>query len=62
MIHLGNTFFVWDNYTDPYDPYFFSYFVLDDYSTDYLFFQWLRIQAGGSTAIYKDIFNSNDYD
>ncbi|MDR1250865.1 MAG: hypothetical protein LBK62_01735 [Treponema sp.] len=43
-ILAGNTFFVWDG-------------ALADYATAYLFFQWLRIQAG-STAIYRDIFMS----
>jgi hypothetical protein len=48
-IRNGNTFFVWDNRND----------VLADYSTAYLFFQWLRIQADNGTGIYKDIIASS---
>jgi hypothetical protein len=48
-IAKGNNFFVWGNYADD--------SILDDYATVYLFFQWLRIQAGG-TAIYKSIIRS----
>jgi hypothetical protein len=51
-ISKGNNFFVWNNLPKS---------VLDDYSTAYLFFQWLRIQSGG-TRIYKDIINSGFYD
>jgi hypothetical protein len=49
-IALGNNFFVWGNGQDD--------SILDDYATVYLFFQWLRIQASGSTAIYKEIIGS----
>ncbi|MDR2257869.1 MAG: hypothetical protein LBE14_01830 [Treponema sp.] len=45
-IAKGNNFFVWDN-------------GLDEYATVYLFFQWLRIQAGGN-QIYQDIITSGD--
>jgi len=55
LIKKGNNFFVWDNRGNE-DPMA----VLDDYSTVYLFFQWLRLQAGNS-VIYKDIITSNDY-
>jgi hypothetical protein len=44
----GDTFFTWDN-------------KYEDYCTVYLFFQWLRIQAGG-VEIYKDIINSEHLD
>jgi hypothetical protein len=52
-IARGNNFFVWGNYQDD--------SVLDDYATVYLFFQWLRLQSGGDTGIYKKIISSNDY-
>ena len=58
-IAQGNNFYVWDNYpigSDGYPP------VLDDYATVSLFFQWLRLQAGGDLDIYKDIIQSSDYD
>jgi hypothetical protein len=44
----GNNFFVWTS-----DEY-----VLDEYATAYLFFQWLRIQADNDIEIYKDIIAS----
>ncbi|MDR2028799.1 MAG: hypothetical protein LBP93_04590 [Treponema sp.] len=47
-IPQGNNFFVWSS-----DDY-----VLDEYATAYLFFRWLRIQAGNNTAIYEDIIRS----
>ncbi|QQO10472.1 hypothetical protein [Breznakiella homolactica] len=50
-ISKGNNFFVWQNDAN----------VLDEYATVYLFFQWLRIQSGG-TGIYKNIIQSPDYD
>jgi len=53
LIDKGNNFFVWDNRTDEN-----QYATLDDYATVYLFFQWLRIQSGGS-GIYKDIIGSD---
>ena len=49
-VHLGNNFYVWDNYSYPNA-------ILDEYATAYLFFQWLRLQAGGP-GIYKKIINS----
>jgi hypothetical protein len=50
----GNNFFVWEKTNNAR--------LLDDYSTVYLFFQWLRIQSGG-TEIYKNIIASphSDY-
>jgi hypothetical protein len=48
-IQEGNNFFVWGNMT--------GNSLLDDYSTVYLFFQWLRIQSGG-TDIYRRIIES----
>jgi hypothetical protein len=39
LISRGNNFFVWGNHGDN------QYALLDDYSTVYLFFQWLRLQA-----------------
>jgi len=49
-IDIGNNFFVWGNRNT----------VLDDYATVYIFFQWLRLHAGG-TNIYRDIINSEYY-
>jgi hypothetical protein len=55
-IPLGNNFFVWNGYLDSFDP-------LANYSTAYLFFQWLRVHAENNTGIYKEILNSiySDY-
>jgi hypothetical protein len=50
-ITRGNNFFIWDEDKN----------VLDEYATVYLFFQWLRIQAGDQAdpyGIYRDIINS----
>jgi hypothetical protein len=56
-IQQGNNFFVWGNRADS---------LLDEYSTVYLFFQWLRIQSGGTesdgTAIYRRIIDSEHSD
>jgi hypothetical protein len=52
----GNNFFVWGNHFSQN-----SAIVLDDYSTVYLFFQWLRLQAGGA-SIYKKIVYSPFFD
>ena len=46
-ISNGNNFFVWDPRGD-----------LDDYATVNLFFQWLRLQSGGGTEIYRAISRS----
>jgi hypothetical protein len=48
-VRQGNNFFVWGDRPDN---------ILDEYSTVYLFFQWLRIQSGG-TEIYKNIIASS---
>jgi len=52
----GNNFFVWGNHTAG-NPTA----VLDDYATAYLFFQWLRLQAGG-TGFFSDIIFSRHAD
>ena len=52
LIDKGNNFFVWDNYRKEN-----IYAILDDYSTVYLFFQWLRLQSGG-TDVYREIITS----
>ena len=51
-IAKGNNFFVWGNLQNT--------SILDDYATAYLFFQWLRVQSGG-TGIYKNIIGSEYY-
>ncbi|MDR0495380.1 MAG: hypothetical protein LBG95_07120 [Treponema sp.] len=57
LIDKGNNFFVWGNrLTESQDA------IYDDYATVYLFFQWLRLQTGGATAIYKSITSSNRAD
>jgi hypothetical protein len=55
LIQKGNNFFVWDNRETEYKDA-----VLDDYSTVYLFFQWLRLQSG-SKDIYREITLSDNY-
>jgi hypothetical protein len=49
----GNNFFVWGNNTGNPDS------ILDEYATVYMFFQWLRIQSGG-TGIYKYMSTSGN--
>ena len=63
-IAKGNNFFVWDNYKS-----IDSDTVMDDYATVYLFFQWLRLQAGlqagletDGTEIFNSIINSKHHD
>ncbi|MCL2764969.1 MAG: hypothetical protein FWD40_06780 [Treponema sp.] len=56
LIAQGNNFFVWGNRQGEN-----QYAILDDYSTVYLFFQWLRLQSGG-IGIYKDIISSSKSD
>jgi hypothetical protein len=51
-IRQGNNFFVWGEKSEN---------ILDEYSTVYLFFQWLSIQSGGN-EIYKKIIESPDGD
>jgi len=58
LICKGNNFFIWDNRKDE-SPYA----GLDDYATDYLFFQWLRTQTNpDDPEIYSYIMFSNSYD
>ncbi len=58
-IRYGNTFFVWNGYWEseasPADQ-------LANYSTAYLFFQWLRIHATNGSDIYKEILDSSSRD
>jgi len=53
-ISTGNNFFVWDQYGDG--------STYDEYATVYLFFQWLRLQSGGNTNIYRTISSSSHSD
>ena len=55
-IARGNNFFVWYGYWELEDE---SRDQLANYSTVYLFFQWLRIHASNGTGIYKEILASN---
>jgi len=58
LIDMGNNFFVWDNREDESD-----YANLDDYSTVYLFFQWLRLHSGNNGMdTYRRIITSNNVD
>ena len=53
-IRYGNNFFVWNGYWEQvYGD------VLADYSTVYLFFQWLRIHASNDSGVYKEILDSS---
>ena len=58
-IPTGNNFFVWDNYKNK------PLAILADYSTVYLFFRWLYLQADAELqqSIYYDIASSlfSDY-
>ena len=56
QIRRGNNFYVWGNRSSEN-----SNAVLDDYATVYLFFQWLRLQAGNA-GIYFDIIFSGNHD
>lgn len=53
-IENGNTFFVWGN-GDIYD-------LLADYSSVYLFFQWLRLHSSNGPGIYSEILHSSYMD
>jgi len=53
QIFLGNNFFVWGENPEA---------ILDEYATVYLFFQWLRLQAGGDNKIYQEIITSQQFD
>jgi len=57
LLAKGNSFYMWDNHKDN------QYAILDDYSTVYLFFQYLRLQSGKPNDIYFDILSSgfSDY-
>jgi hypothetical protein len=55
-IQYGNNFFVWYGHWELDSRYGDS---LANYSTAYLFFQWLRLHANNGTGIYKDIINSS---
>jgi hypothetical protein len=59
LLSLGNNFFVWGNRIGE-GAGKNKYAVLDDYSTVYLFFQWLRLQS--KEDIYWKISSSEDYD
>ena len=52
LIFAGNNFYVWGESPD---------YILDEYATVYLFFQWLRLQAK-TEAVYKNIGNSSASD
>jgi hypothetical protein len=54
-IRFGNNFFVWYGFWELDSRYGDS---LANYSTVYLFFQWLRLHADNGTGIYRDIINS----
>ncbi len=53
-IRLGNNFFVWNGYWEQQVGD-----VLADYSTVYLFFQWLQLHASNGTGIYKAILDQS---
>jgi len=55
LIQKGNNFFIWGNHSNEH-----YYADLDDYATVYLFFHWLRIQAGGS-SIFTNLITSKQY-
>jgi hypothetical protein len=55
-IVYGNNFFVWDGFWEEERGD-----VLANYATVYLFFQWLRIHAGG-VGIYKAIVDASESD
>jgi hypothetical protein len=52
-IRRGNNFFVWNGYWEEMGD------ALSNYSTVYLFFQWLGIHANNGSAIYGEIINSS---
>jgi hypothetical protein len=55
LIKKGNNFFIWGNHQIENQNA-----VMDDYSTTYLFFQWLRLQSG-SSSIYKKLITSENF-
>jgi hypothetical protein len=46
LISEGNNFFVWGERPKA---------LLDEYASVYLFFQWLRLQSGGTNKVYREI-------
>jgi len=60
LIRKGNNFFVWGN-REGTGANEHPNAVLDDYSTVYLFFQWLRLKSGGGNNVYKEIVFSDEY-
>ncbi len=56
-IRYGNSFFVWNGYWEQVVGD-----TLANYSTVYLFFQWLQLHASNGTGIYKDILGSSHRD
>ena len=56
-IRLGNSFFVWNGYWEQVVGD-----TLANYSTVYLFFQWLQLHASNGTGIYRDILGSTHRD
>ncbi len=57
-IILGNNFFVWDGFWENPNQ-LLAVDEISNYSTVYLFFQWLRVHSTNGTQIYKDIINSS---
>jgi hypothetical protein len=51
----GNNFYVWNGVWEDQDS-------LTNYSTVYLFFQWLRLQADNGAGIYRDIIDALEPD
>ena len=56
LICKGNNFFVWGNRKEE-----SNYASLDDYATDYLFFQWLRMQTSNDIYYYIMFSSENNY-
>ncbi|MFW5776707.1 MAG: cadherin-like beta sandwich domain-containing protein, partial [Spirochaetota bacterium] len=56
-IGQGNNFYIWDGYWEN-----FVGDQLANYSTVYLFFQWLRIHASNDALIYGEILSSSHRD
>jgi hypothetical protein len=53
-IREGNNFFVWGERAE-------ANAILDEYATVYLFFQWLKLQSGGTNQIYRDISTAKTF-
>jgi hypothetical protein len=56
LLAKGNNFFVWGNREEEN-----KYAVLDDYSTVYLFFQWLRLQSDKKIYLKISVSKYSDY-